>query len=380
MGTFRFLLALAVVLNHFEGVWGYYMMLGSMAVQSFFMISGFLIALVLSQKYDPGTADGRRLFFSNRLLRIFVPYWSVCLTIVLAHLLIFAVLGVRYGFDAALVNYGPEMTLMTRIYLLLSNIFILTQEWAMWLTYENGAIFAVLDSDQSSPHVSAFQLVPQAWSISLELMFYALAPFLVRRHWATLLAIIVVSYALRSLCYSYGFRGSGFAYRFFPFEIGLFVAGVLSYRVYAWIKRHDLVRSPILSVAVAAAFIITAASLQYLHGLGSRTFQIMTLIALPALFEIAQRSSLDRWLGELSYPIYLVHIAAIQTAGLLFESVRASNWFKLATIAAVVLLCVGYVHWIDAPFERWRQRRTTRTTRARTGTLMAGPKEPSVAL
>ena len=48
---------------------------GRMAVQCFYMISGFLISLVLSNKYDPSTADGRRLFYSNRALRIFVPYW-----------------------------------------------------------------------------------------------------------------------------------------------------------------------------------------------------------------------------------------------------------------------------------------------------------------
>ena len=76
MGTFRFLLALSVALSHFGTVWGYHIMNGRMAVQCFYMISGFLISLVLSHKYDPSTADGRRLFYSNRALRIFVPYWS----------------------------------------------------------------------------------------------------------------------------------------------------------------------------------------------------------------------------------------------------------------------------------------------------------------
>jgi peptidoglycan/LPS O-acetylase OafA/YrhL len=63
-----------VALGHFGTVWGYYMMNGRMAVQCFYMISGFLISLVLSQKYDPTTADGRWLFYTNRALRIFVPF------------------------------------------------------------------------------------------------------------------------------------------------------------------------------------------------------------------------------------------------------------------------------------------------------------------
>src|SRR5262249_38428241 len=70
LGTFRFLLALSVALSHFGTVWGYHIMNGRMAVQCFYMISGFLISLVLSHKYDPSTAEGRRLFYSNRALRI----------------------------------------------------------------------------------------------------------------------------------------------------------------------------------------------------------------------------------------------------------------------------------------------------------------------
>jgi peptidoglycan/LPS O-acetylase OafA/YrhL len=32
---------------------------------------------------------------------------------------------------------------------------------------------------------------------------------------------------------------------------------------------------------------------------------------------------------------------------------------------ATVLICIAYVHWIDAPFERWRQTRATRTNQER---------------
>ena len=76
MGTFRFLLALSVALGHFGTISGYYMINGRMAVQCFYMVSGFLISLVLSHKYDPSTPEGRWLFYTNRALRIFVPSTS----------------------------------------------------------------------------------------------------------------------------------------------------------------------------------------------------------------------------------------------------------------------------------------------------------------
>jgi peptidoglycan/LPS O-acetylase OafA/YrhL len=364
LGTFRFLLALSVALSHFGTVWGYHIMNGRMAVQCFYMISGFLISLVLSQKYDPNTADGRRLFYSNRALRIFVPYWSFCLMILGVHVLIYFALGIRFGADAAFMQYWPEMTLLTRIYLLFSNIFILTQEWSMWLVYQNGAIIPVWNSDLHSPHLGTFQLIPQAWSVSLELMFYAMAPFLVRRHWFALVAIIVATYLLRSVALAYGLNGSGFVYRFFPFEIGLFLAGVLSHRVYAYINLYGVMRFPI-SLAIGAILIGIVLVHQYVDSLDNHKFYILVVVALPALFDVSRRIRLDGWLGELSYPIYLAHLSVLSFTEIVSTAVigpiENRNWLAFVTVVVTVLLTIAYVHWIDAPFERWRQGRATRT-------------------
>ena len=254
LGTFRFLLALSVALGHLGTVSGYYMMNGRMAVQCFYMVSGFLISLVLSQKYDPSTSEGRWLFYTNRALRIFVPYWSFCLIILIGYAAIYLAFASRFGVMAAGAQYWPEMTLPTRIYLLLSNILILTQEWSAWLAYQSGAIIPVSNSDLYAPHLGNFQVIPQAWSVSLELMLYAIAPFLVRRHWLVLLTIIIATYLLRSAATAYGFDGSGFAYRFFPFEVGLFLAGALGHRAYAYLESRGLASFP-LSLAISALLI-----------------------------------------------------------------------------------------------------------------------------
>ena len=47
MGVFRLLLAFCVISTHTSGIMGVSMMSGEMAVQVFFMISGFYLALVL---------------------------------------------------------------------------------------------------------------------------------------------------------------------------------------------------------------------------------------------------------------------------------------------------------------------------------------------
>lgn len=50
-------------------LWG-----GKIAVELFYIISGFYIALILDNKYK----DSIRLFYTNRLLKIFPTYWFIC--------------------------------------------------------------------------------------------------------------------------------------------------------------------------------------------------------------------------------------------------------------------------------------------------------------
>jgi hypothetical protein len=71
MGTLRLLLALWVVAVHGEAVYGYKIEQAWVAVQCFFIISGFYMSLILNEKYTgPGST---RLFLSQRLVGACVP-------------------------------------------------------------------------------------------------------------------------------------------------------------------------------------------------------------------------------------------------------------------------------------------------------------------
>jgi peptidoglycan/LPS O-acetylase OafA/YrhL len=251
----------------------------------------------------------------------------------------------------------------------------------MWLVYQSGAIIPVWNSDLHSPHLGTFEVIPQAWSVSLELMFYALAPFLVRRHWLVLVAAIVATYVLRSVAVAYGLNGSGFAYRFFPFEIGLFLAGALSHRVYAYVNSRGVIRPPI-SLAIGAALIGTVLVQQYVDSLDNHKFYILVVAALPALFELSRRFRWDSWLGELSYPIYLAHLSVLSFGQIVITAmigpIENHNLLALGMAIATVLISIGYVHWIDAPFERWRQARTTRSDQERAPASLPQPQGVAV--
>jgi peptidoglycan/LPS O-acetylase OafA/YrhL len=78
-GSLRFLLAYLVVLSHLVGGddvdhFGFY------AVRGFFVLSGFMITRVLTEVYDFRGAP----FWTNRMLRLLPPYYLVCVLTVLA--------------------------------------------------------------------------------------------------------------------------------------------------------------------------------------------------------------------------------------------------------------------------------------------------------
>ena len=71
MGVLRCLLALSVLLVHDVDGW-FKLIDGAAAVQCFFLISGFYMALVLNERYaDLGS------FYFNRALRLLPTYWAV---------------------------------------------------------------------------------------------------------------------------------------------------------------------------------------------------------------------------------------------------------------------------------------------------------------
>src|SRR6266545_150629 len=81
MGCFRLFLALAVLNAHYRfwqlGPEGYSLFpTGGFAVCIFYVISGFYMSMVITQKYQR-LPDGTLRFYGNRALRLFPVYLAV---------------------------------------------------------------------------------------------------------------------------------------------------------------------------------------------------------------------------------------------------------------------------------------------------------------
>ena len=356
MGSLRFLLALAVAGGHAASMFGFagtWIFPGREAVQIFYMISGFLIAMILNQKYAD-TPHSNWIFYSNRIAKIFVPYLVILAATVCTCLVSRAMTGNAMLLKAWFAE-AISMDLRTSAFALLTNVLIIGQEWAFLLIYRAGSLFLALNAFEQQPMASQFTLILPAWTLSIELLFYLIAPFILRRNVLLIVALALASHGLRLASYHFGYYSEATNYRFFPFELSLFLYGAVVFRL----RKLLIPGGPGWSTHIT---ILTAASIIFLPRLfrGS-PYELYALIglALPALFDFSRRHGWDIQLGELSYPLYLVHwpIGACLASTLDPRWLGKNPVLPLLSVLAAIAAAAFLNRYIVAPVDRWRQAR-----------------------
>lgn len=365
MGVLRLLLALSVVLDHTFPLPEVRLPGGDVAVESFFIISGFYMALVLTGKYALVEPLGLRLrvFAVARLLRLFPTYLVVLVLTLLVHLVLVRREGpAGWTWSAQGHLLDPLAVLAT----VAANLLIVGQEVVTWTVIDPSSGGMHLTTSGAGPHELSgydFLLVPQAWSLSLELCFYALAPFLVRRSTPVLVGVTGASLALRLAMPALGLGSSLWSYRFFPAELGLFLLGVLGHRAYR--TARDRVR-PVWGWAALA--VLVAATLAYGRPDGAKhvAFVAAVAVSVPVLFATFRRSSRDRRTGDLSYPVYICHLLVLTLVQNLPGPPLGHTGTALATLVGSVVLAQLLILCVDGPVEQRRQAAYAREVPART--------------
>jgi len=347
VGVIRLILALAVVLSHMPGS-GVGFISGGLAVQSFFIVSGFYMALVLNGKY----AD-RGLFYSNRLLRL-APTYAVMLLVAGVALWVFGVSGT--GADVALKAAASNPA--TGAIALFENIFVVGQELLFWFSIgPDGAL--VFDSAGPLPSETVTVgwqalLVPQSWSLSMELMFYALAPFLARMNWPALLGVALASVALRFAGHLMPVDYLLWAGRFFPTALFLFVMGMLAHRALPLAARAPKWLGVALAIGMATLLVLLPKA-GLVDELYRWTAYVSLAVTTPFIFNAFKTVGWDRWIGELSYPLYLCHLFVLALVIIL-----NGEQHVLIGVTASLAMAVLLVLLVEKPVDRWRQRRVER--------------------
>lgn len=242
MGLIRILLALSVVIVHTGSIYGYNLVGGELAVQAFYIISGFYMSLILNEKYI-NTNNSYSLFISNRFLRLFPLYWIILILTILFSLFVGVYSkGENFADLSSFVHYSDQLSPLSLIFLIFTNIFLIFQDIVMFLGLDlkSGNLFFTSDFMSTNPMVFKFMLINQAWTVGLEIMFYLIAPLLVRKKTKFIMSLIIISLLLRLFIYSNGYNYSPWTYRFFPTELLFFMLGALSYKIYCKLKDRQL--------------------------------------------------------------------------------------------------------------------------------------------
>ncbi len=360
MGSLRFILALSVVLVHTGGIERYNIAGGTVAVQIFYIISGFLMATILSGKYDP-----RRdilIFFQNRALRIYSVYWVCLIGAVILNTLLFDI-GKSPWLNVVTRDW-PFLSLSDKAALLFSTIFVFGLDSLNFLQLTNHGL--VYSGHVLNSNVWRLHPIPPAWTLSLELCFYVTIPFLIRLRTSMLAAIAGLSLLARFAIYNVGYHFDPWTYRFFPFELALFLIGVISRRLYdaGVIKLvGPAQRWASLGFLIAIFFVQPLSVLFKRMGLSPDVsnwlYYAATLFVLPNLFSWTKSNSLDVRIGDLSYPLYVIHWPLISA----YDGFFSGNSL-LGTSIVRSLLCVfgsTALAWlvvisVERPIDALRQR------------------------
>jgi peptidoglycan/LPS O-acetylase OafA/YrhL len=298
--------------------------LGYLGVDLFFILSGFVLALVHGEAFrrDPLTAYPD--FLTRRIARIF-PAW----------LFVLALFALKHrSFDLAdLAVYG-----------------VLAQAWTG----------------------EASQLVnPPGWSVSLEWAGYLLFPllaFLPLRADTGRAALIGIVLMLAMVAAGYALAGGSSLYdaeRLYGLRfVGEFVIGVLLWRqtgvLPARQRLHDVVASAVLAVIVVIAFVVPPGGRRLavdLAVVGLFTIFLGSLVHAEGPLSRMLSSTPLRWLGERSYSLYVVHWLVLETLWIRAGAVLPKALAALVMAAVSIVVGAAIYAGVEAPARRYLRRR-----------------------
>jgi peptidoglycan/LPS O-acetylase OafA/YrhL len=360
MGFFRLFLALSVLLGHTRGhgFFGLSFLFPELAVQSFFLISGFYMALVLNEKYHrPGQY---RLFLTQRFLRLYPTYAILCVAFLAIDGAMGAITGQAFGTLKTWHDHGHLLSPGAVTFLLIENVVVLGQDVVMLLRMHpvTGAFYAMWTDGTMKPiEPESFLMIGASWTLALEFYFYLIAPFLVRRAWRVQLALAAVCLLLRLAIYeSVPVDPHHWIYCLFPPNLVFFLAGSLGYQLYRNFgpQLRAIGESKPWLLVLFGLFAI-----DYCRYPEARQLDVIWLpllvVVVPMLFALTCRSRLDRLVGELSYPCYLLHLQVLMfTLPLLAPPAR--QWMiGPLSIGITLVLSYLYYRFVELRTERYRE-------------------------
>jgi peptidoglycan/LPS O-acetylase OafA/YrhL len=238
---------------------------------------------------------------------------------------------------------------------LIPNLIILGLDLGFFFRLgQNGDLFFTSNFQQHPPALYNFDLIVQAWTLSLELLFYLLVPFLNRLKNKNIILLMFLSLFLRFYLYSIGLNHDPWNYRFFPNELIFFLSGILMYRSYLKIKNQKIKYLPNFIFLSYISYLILYQFLPHETTKQIALF-LLSFISLPFIFNLFKNNKLDRFIGELSFPVYICHFLIINIFTHLTK--LPHQFLGLSTTIFSILISILILKFIINPIDNYRQSR-----------------------
>lgn len=333
LGVLRFILALMVVVAHLaEGVqfvshWGVF------AVFGFYLLSGYLMTLILHETYAFSFAP----FILNRFLRLFPIYYAVTLLTILV-LLLFPDAG----------QFHTAWRFQGRFIDIIGNAFVIPMAF----------------------YDAPFRLVPPAWSVAVELTNYLLLLIVVARSRTAAIGAVVAALAYHGYTLAadmaWGSRYTPYYAALLPFALG---ACVYLFRGYVNGLPAKVTRR-VLLLAIAV-WVLNIAGGGLAGGLAGHNFELFFYVNVILLYAIVASAAAPgsrsfwpragRLLGDLAYPVFLVHwLIGFLVSELFFDGLNRGGGLLLAALGPIVAIsfCLAWCanRWLEPLRDRVRGR------------------------
>lgn len=339
-GLYRFCLSLAVVTNHLLAI----PILGHYAVHGFFILSGYLMTLIMVKTYGY-SANGIGRFCLNRILRLYPTYWVILALSILA-----------------ILWFGEENSRKYRTFMFVPENL---SQWLQNLTLTYWSIFPTT----VLPRVS-----PPTWALTVEILFYVLVALGISRsrNVTTVWLLTSMAFMLTThiLGLSYGYRYDFVLAGTLAFSLG---AMIFHYRelLLAIISRHNKSN---LTVGVLILILINCSTALISGGDGATntlavvcfytnyvlnaTLIILLINSIPP----SRLKKLDKMLGDFSYPLYLMHWQVGFVCSMLIfgapingSSIPGIQNF-IVTLVVSLVFCNLIVKSVELPIQKIRGR------------------------
>jgi peptidoglycan/LPS O-acetylase OafA/YrhL len=156
------------------------------------------------------------------------------------------------------------------------------------------------------------------------------------------------------LYYFVGFTYDPWLYRFFPTELVFFLFGNLSYKMYTKFKNIDL--APVLGKLGLIVILLLTFTYQFVpYTVVMFLYFLLFFLAIPFVFQLSKSWKYDRWIGELSYPIYISHMMIIVIVTQL--PIPKYGGYGFVVLVGTLILAVLLNKFVAEKIEKVRQRR-----------------------